>query len=271
MKTILITGATDGIGLEAARQLAGEGHRLILVGRNPEKLAQAAATVPGSTAMQADFARLEDVRRLAEQVIAEVDHLDVLVNNAGTVFDKRTLTVDGHEATFAVNHLAGFLLTELLKPLMVASAPSRIVFTSSVGHYPGTMDFDDLGFEHGYSIMKAYSRSKLANVLYTRYLAAELADAKVTVNALHPGTVATHIWSGAPWFAKPVLALAKLSMTKPEEGGRRLARLAIAPELEGVTGEFINAYQAKKPSHIARDEVVAERLVEVSRELVGLA
>jgi len=277
MKTILITGATAGIGFESAKQLGAEGHRLLLVGRSAAKLETAAAAVrsagaPGVETLVCDLADLSAVRRLAGEVLALVDHLDVLVNNAGTVFDKRRLSVDGYEATFATNHLGGFLLTEQLLDLMIASAPSRIIFTASVGHYNGTMDFDDLGFERGYSIMKAYSRSKLANVLYTRQLAAQLAGTGVTVNCLHPGTVATDIWSGAPAFAKPVLAIAKrVAMIGSAEGGSRITYLATSPEVDGVTGEYFDNNRPKRPSRIAQRTDVGDRLVEVSRELVGLA
>lgn len=274
-KTIVITGATSGIGLEAALQLAAEGHRLVLVGRNPHKLTRAAERVDaagsaGVDTFVADFTSLSSVRALATELRSRLDRIDVLVNNAGGVHDKRTLTVDGFEATFAVNHLAGYLLTELVKDRVVAAAPSRIVFTSSQGHYSGTMDFDDLGFEHGYTIMKAYGRSKLANVLYTRTLAAELADSGVTVNALHPGAVATDIWSGAPWYARPVLAVAKRFMRSPADGARTIAFLATDPAVEGRTGGYYEKNELKEPSELAQDDAVAARLREVSSKLVGL-
>lgn len=277
-KTIVVTGASDGIGLESSRQLAALGHRVVMVGRNPAKTHAAAAFVaaehPDAVVETAlvDLASQASVRALASDLLARCDRIDVLVNNAGTVFDRRTLTDDGIEATFAVNHLGGFLLTELLLDRIVASAPARIVLTSSVGHHQGTMDFDDLGFESGYGIMRAYGRSKLANVLHTRELARRLEGTGVTVNCLHPGTVATSIWGGAPWWARPVLMLAKrVVMVSPREGGRRLTYLAVDPAVEGLTGGYYDDDRLEEPSEIAQDDAVAERLRDVSRDLVGLS
>ncbi|MCW2856811.1 MAG: Short-chain dehydrogenase [Marmoricola sp.] len=277
-KTIIITGASDGIGLEAASQLAAQGHHVVLVGRDPTKLAAAVARVRTESpdvaieSFVADFAVLEDVRRLAGELLAAYPRIDVLVNNAGTVYDKRHLTVDGHESTFAVNHLACFLLTELLFDRLVASGPARIVTTASVGHYRGTMDFDDLGYERGYQIMRAYSRSKLANVMYTRSLAVRLAGTAATANCLHPGAVATSIWAGAPAVAKPVLAVVKrFFMISPAEGGATLTYLATSPEVEGLSGGYYEKNRIKEPSELAQDDAVAGRLVETSRELVGLS
>jgi len=276
-KTIVITGASDGIGLECASQLAAENHHLVLVGRNPAKLAAAVKRIhdesPATTvdSFVCDFAVLADVRKLAEDLLAAYPRIDVLVNNAGTVYDKRILTADGYESTFAVNHLAPFLLTELLLDRIIASGQARIVTTASVGHYRGTMDFDDLGFERGYQIMRAYGRSKLANVLYTRDLARRLAGTGVTANCLHPGAVATNIWSGAPAFARPILAVAKkLFMVSPAEGGATLTYLATNAEVEGRTGGYYEKNRIKEPSKIAQDAEISERLVQVSREMVGL-
>jgi retinol dehydrogenase 14 len=221
-------------------------------------------------ALLCDFADQSAVRRLAQDLLRTCDTIDVLVNNAGTVYARRTLTVDGVEATFAVNHLAGFLLTELLLDRILESAPSRIVFTSSEGHYAGTLDLDDVGFEHGYSIMRAYARSKLANVLTARLLARRLEGTGVTVTSLHPGAIATGIWSRAPWFARPVLAVLKRRMEPPAVGGSRLAYLAAGPEVEGESGGYYDHNRLRPPSPLARDDGLGERLHAVSAQLVGL-
>jgi retinol dehydrogenase-14 len=276
-KTILITGATDGIGRTAARQLAQQGHHLLLAGRNPAKLTAVAKEVrsagaSGVETFEADFESLASVRSLADAVLADVDRLDVLVNNAGTVYDERRTTGDGLESTFQVNHLASFVLTEKLKDLLVASAPSRIVFTSSAGHYQGTMDLDDPGFgDGGYTIMRAYNRSKLANVLYARSLARELEDKGVTVNALHPGAVSTGIWTRAPWYARPALAVARLFMVSPDKGGSRIVQLATDPDVEGMTGLYFQGGSPKEPAGLAKDDELGERLRTESARLTGAA
>ncbi|WP_100521029.1 SDR family oxidoreductase [Mycobacteroides abscessus] len=276
MKTILITGATAGIGLECATQLASAETRMVLVGRDSAKMERAARRVSAAGAGAVDarlcnFASLAAVRELVTRVRSDYDRLDVLINNAGGVFANRTETGDGFEATFAVNHLAGYLLTESLKDLLLASAPSRIVMTASTGHYRGTMDFDDLGYRSGYSVMKAYNRSKLANVLYTRSLADELAGTGVTVNALHPGMVATDIWGDAPWFVRPALAVVKrFKMITPAQGGARLVYLASDPAVASTTGKYFEDNAIRPPSDLARDDAVATRLRRESDRLVGL-
>ncbi len=277
-QTYVVTGASDGIGLECVSQLARAepDARFVLVGRNPRRTAAAVGRIRSESpqvrvdSLLCDFSDQSAVRRLADDLLATCDRIDVLVNNAGTVFSRRTVTDDGVEATFAVNHLGGFLLTELLLDRIRESAPARIVFTSSEGHYRGTLDLDDLGLERGYSIMRAYSRSKLANVLTARRLARDLDGTGVTVTSLHPGAIATNIWSGAPWFAQPVLALLKRRMESPAVGGSRLAYLAASPEVDGQTGGYYDRNRQRAPSRLALDDELGDRLYDASARLVGL-
>jgi NAD(P)-dependent dehydrogenase (short-subunit alcohol dehydrogenase family) len=275
VRTVVITGASAGIGLESALQLAAEGHHLVLVGRHEVRLADAAEAVRAAGAsrvesFRADFASLASVRELARDLLERLERIDVLLSNAGTVYKHRTVTEDGIEATLQVNHLSGFLLTELLTERLRCSAPSRVVITSSVAHFNGSLDFDDLPFEKGYSVMRAYSRSKLANALYARSLAVRLAGTGVTANAVHPGTIATDIWSGSPWWARPFLAVGKLRMLPPAEGGRALTHLAVSPDVEGVTGQYFDRFTARSGSAASRDEALARRLHAESARLVGL-
>jgi retinol dehydrogenase-14 len=276
-KRVVVTGATSGIGLEAARSLAKQGAKVVMVGRDAAKTArcldEVRAGAPGAevSSVLCDFFRQREVRRLADELLRDFDRLDVLVNNAGTVFKVRTLTEDGIEATFAVNHLGYFLFTQLLLERIVQSAPARIVNVASIGHRRATMDFEDLFFERGYMLMKAYGRSKLANVLYTRLLAQKLAGTGVTVNALHPGAVDTAIWSGAPAWTKPIIAiLRRFAFISAEEGGRRIVQLAVSPELSGTTGQYFENGRIIDPAPLARDDALARRLWQESERLTGL-
>lgn len=273
----LVTGGSDGLGLETAINLARAGMRVLVVGRNPAKMSRALDVIrdrAGSTTVesfQCDLSSQEEVRRLAAQVRERTRRIDLLVNNAGGVHRRRTVTVDGIEATFAVNHLAYYLLTRLLLDLVVSSAPARIVNVASNAHFAGTLDFEDLGFERGYQIIKAYARSKLCNVLFTRELARRLQGTGVTANAVHPGTVATAIWSGAPPWTRPILAIMKrVSMLRPEEGGTRITYVATSRDLEGVTGGFFDKNTRVAPSPLAQDDALARRLWDVSAHLTGL-
>jgi retinol dehydrogenase-14 len=277
-KTVLITGATNGIGLEAAVELARLGARVVMVGRDPVRTEAAVGEVQvrsGSrdvSHLLCDFSSQASIRALAAAVLSSVDRLDVLVNNAGGVHKTRRLSVDGIEMTFAVNHLGYFLLTNLLRDLLVRSAPARVVTVASIGHRRGTLDFADLGYERGYAIMRAYTRSKLANVLFAAELARRLSGTGVTSNSLHPGAVATNIWSGAPTWAKPLVQiLYRPFMITPAQGGATIVQLAASPELEGVTGKYFEKQVAVAPAPLAQDEALAKRLWEVSAEMVGLS
>jgi NAD(P)-dependent dehydrogenase (short-subunit alcohol dehydrogenase family) len=277
-KTALITGATSGIGLETSVELARMGARLVMIGRNPDKTAEKvkeAQRRAGASTVESllcDFSSQAQIRKLAADVRARYDRLHILVNNAGTVFAKRKLTEDGIESTFAVDHLGYFLFTNLLFDLLVKSAPARVINVASVAHYRGTMDFEDLGFERGYQIMRAYSRAKLGNVLFTREIAKRLAGSGVTVNCLHPGAVATNIWSGAPGWIRPVLTVLKhLTMLTPAQGAQTIIYLATSEEVEGKTGLYFDRNRPTTPSPLALDEGLAQQLWKKSAQLVNLA
>lgn len=279
-RTVLVTGASSGIGLAASRELARMGAELVLVGRDPARLgaaeaevkaAASAAATPGAvSALRCDFASLAEVRALAAEVLGRWPRLHVLVNDAGGVSKTREVTADGHERTFAVNHLAPYLLTRLLLDRLKASAPARVVTVASVGHRHGDLDFSDLQMERGYAIMRAYGRSKLANILFTRELARRLAGTGVTAACLHPGAVATRIWSGAPGLARPLLAAAKWFMRSPAKGAETVVQLAAAPEVERFAGLYLQDGKPAKASALAQDDELARRLWDESARLVGL-
>jgi retinol dehydrogenase 14 len=278
MSTILITGATSGIGLEAAVALARQGNRVVLVGRNQKKMNAAVEEVKRRAGMAApdswlcDFGSQAQIRKLASDVLAKYDRLDVLVNNAGLATRRREVTEDGIERTLAVNHLGPFLLTNLLLDRLVQSAPARIVNVASVAHYDATMDVSDLGYERGgWKIAKAYARSKLGNVMFTRALAKRLKSKGVTVNAVHPGAVATGIWDVAPGWTQPLIWLAKkLIMITPEKAAKSIVHLALSAEVEGKTGLYFNQLKPKEPSKLALDDALAEAVWAESARLVRL-
>jgi NAD(P)-dependent dehydrogenase (short-subunit alcohol dehydrogenase family) len=275
-KTVLVTGATSGIGLDASVDLARRGAQVLMVGRDGPRTEAAVADAKARSGSKevshflCDFSSQAQIRGLAEAVRSRHDRLHVLVNNAGGVNARRHLTVDGIEATFAVNHLGYFLLTNLLSERLVRSAPARVVTVASIGHRQGTLDFDDLGFERGYSIMRAYSRSKLANVLFAAELARRLAGTGVTSNSVHPGSVDTNIWSGAPWWAKPFIGLLlRPSFVSAEKGAAAVVRLAVDPALAEVSGEYFEEGERTPPAPLGRDVALARRLWETSARLVG--
>lgn len=272
-KTVLITGATSGIGLEAAIALAAQGANPIIVGRDASRTAHAVRTISARSGIDAafylcDFSSQADIRRLAADIERHHSRLDVLVNNAGGVNKRRSLTVDGIERTFATNHLGYFLLTNLLLDLLRRSAPARVVTVASVAHRRGTMDFEDLGFERGYWIMRAYARSKLANVLFARELARRLHGTGVTSNSVHPGRVATNIWSGAPLWTRPYIHFfLRPTFITAEEGSRTIVHLAASPELADVSGQYFENNVAVPPAPLAQNDALAARLWDVSAAL----
>ncbi len=276
-KTVVVTGATRGIGLQASLALARRGARVVIVGRDRARTASAVAEVEAGigskqvSSLLCDFCSQASIRELAEAVRSSCPRLDVLVNNAGGVNKARRLTGDGIETTFAVNHLGPFLLTNLLFDRIRGSAPARVVTVASIGHRHGKLDFDDLGYQRGYSIMRAYTRSKLANVLFAAELARRLAGSGVTSNSVHPGSVDTNIWSGAPLWAKPIIALLfRPSFISAEKGASYVVDLAARPDLADVTGKYFEEGRMVDPAPAARDEALARRLWDVSARMVGL-
>lgn len=276
-KTCLVTGATSGLGAVAAMELAKMGATVIVAGRSASKCAAHAERIGRATGARvetalADLASMEQVRRMAGEVAARFERLDVLVNNAGTYLFERTLTPDGLEKTFAVNHLAPFLLTKLLLDRLKASPAARIVNVSSTAHANGAIDFDNLQGERRYDRLDAYARSKLALLMFTYELARRLQGTTVTANAVHPGVVATELGSegGArEWLRVKLRNVAKRSMLTPEQGARFLVHAASAPELDGVSGRYLDQGREVRSSPASYDEAVARKLWEVSERLTS--
>ena len=276
-KTVLITGGTGGIGRAAAIALAGMGARVGITGRDRARAEAAAAGSPASRATPAvdvfvaDLSSQSEVRRLAGEVLATYPRLDVLINNVGGFWSHRHVTADGLEHTFALNHLAPFLLTNLLLDRLIASAPARIVTVSSGAQSMGKVDFDDLMGEPRYSGQLAYNQSKLANVMFTYELARRLEGTGVTATALHPGMTNTAFSAEDPSrvFA-PLVAIMRPFMRSPERGAETAVYLASSPDVEGVTGRYFADRKAKRSSESSYDTIAAARLWHVSADLVGL-
>jgi NAD(P)-dependent dehydrogenase (short-subunit alcohol dehydrogenase family) len=275
-RTVLLTGASSGIGRATAIGLAEKGARLLLVGRTPERCEETLAEIRrrsgrgDATMLRADLSSQKEVRRLAEEVLARADRLHVLVNNAGVTLLRREITVDGLEATFATNHLACFLLTGLLLPRLRASAPARIVNVASDAHRMGRLDLSDLQSERGYGALRVYAQSKTANILFTQELARRIAGSGVSANSLHPGGIRSNLGRSDGRALEVVRKLIGLFLKTPEEGARTSLHLASSPALEGVSGRYFAKCRERTPAAHARDPETARRLWERSEELTGL-
>ncbi|CAM3200086.1 SDR family oxidoreductase [Corallococcus sp. ZKHCc1 1396] len=277
-KVCLITGATGGIGQETAKALARLGATLVVSGRDEARTAATVAAVREAAprarveSLLADLSSLASVRALAQAFRERHPRLDVLVNNAGLIIDRRQVTVDGYEATFATNHLSHFLLTHLLRDLLVASGPARIINVSSEGHRLANADFldDPQTANRPYRPIQVYGNAKLSNILFSKGLEKRLAGTQVTANALHPGVVRTGFGHNGEGFFRHLVKLGAPFMISPEKGARTSVYLASSPEVAGVSGEYFKKCRKVKPSSAARDEALAERLWQVSEQLTGV-
>ena len=269
-KICVVTGGNTGIGKATVAGLAQRGATVVIacrdVGKGKAALEEIAAKTGANDlhVMRLDLASLESVRSFAAAFTAKFARLDVLVENAGVMTQKRQLTADGLEMNFGVNHVGHFLLTELLLPLLKASAPSRIVVVSSNLHSSGKIDFDDIAMEKSWR--GSYPRSKLANMLFVRALAKRLEGTKVVVNGLHPGVISTDL---ARDYAAPIRLMAKWFFKSPEQGARTSLYLATASEVAEISGRYFADAKAKQPGAAALDDVLAERLWTETERLVA--
>jgi NAD(P)-dependent dehydrogenase (short-subunit alcohol dehydrogenase family) len=274
-KTVVITGGTSGIGEVAAQQLAQMGARIVLIARDKSRggatLRRLQEIAPGIAhkVRYADLALIAEMKRVAAEISQSEPRIDVLINDAGAMFGSRQLTSDGLEDTFALNHMAYFVVTEGLRERLLASAPARVVNTASGAHRGARLDFDDLQLAKDFSAMKAYRRSKLCNILFTRELARRLHGTGVTANCVRPGFVATRFGDQSGGMISRVFGLAKLFAMSPKKGAETLVHLASSPDVAETTGAYFYKCLPIQPSQEAEDDKAAsllwERSAEVSR------
>jgi NAD(P)-dependent dehydrogenase (short-subunit alcohol dehydrogenase family) len=274
-KICLITGASLGIGKETALGLARRGAQVVIMGRDAERTRAAADRIGREAGMEkvafllADLSSQAEVRRVAREFKDKYSRLHVLVNNAGAIFTRRETTIEGFERTWALNHLSYFLLTQELLELLKASAPARIVNVASTMHTGGIIDFDDLQGEKSYGGIRAYSQSKLANVLFTYALARRLEGTGITANCLHPGVVATGFGQNTPGALKLLLRLARPFLTTAEQGAATSIYLASSADVEGTSGMYFAKCKPAHSSAASHDKALQERLWELSLRQIG--
>ena len=272
-KVVVLTGGTSGIGQVAAVELSRRGARIVLIARDRARAASALAEIqkagPGvdHRVFFCNLASIGDTRRLAADIATAEPRIDVLVNNAGALFNRRELSPDGLEMTFAVNHMAYFVLTTGLRQTLIRSAPARVVNTASGAHRGATLNFDDLQSEHAYSGFDVYSRSKLCNILFTRELARRLQGSGVTSNCLHPGFVATRFGDRSGGLLQALMPIAKLGAISPTKGAETIVYLATSPDVGSVSGEYFYRSEPDTPSPQAQDDAVASKLWAESERL----
>src|SRR6202047_4642366 len=275
-KTVVITGGTSGIGEIATQRLAQMGARIVLIARSKARGRVALARLNersrglAHTVHYADLTRISEMKRVAAEITSQEQRIDVLINNAGAIFASRRLTEDGLECTFALNHIAYFVVTDGLRETLLVSAPARIINTASAAHKGARLDFDDLQLAKGFGPMKAYGRSKLCNILFTRELARRLKGTGVTANCLHPGFVATRIGDESDGLISRFAWLAKLFAISPEQGAETIVYLTSSPAVAETTGKYFYHRKAIAPSPAAQDDKAATVLWERSAALAGL-
>jgi len=275
-KTCVITGATSGIGQIAAERLAAMGARLVLIARDQARgestLRRLREQAPAAAhrVHYADLMRVAEVKRVAADIAASEQRIDILVNNAGAIFSYRRLTAEGLERTFALNHMAYFVLSHSLREPLLAAAPARVVNTASAAHQSAKLDFDDLQFARAYNGVSAYQRSKLCNILFTRELSRRWAGTGITVNCLHPGFVASRFGKESGGLLPLVLRAAQVFAISPEEGAETIVYLASSQEVADVSGGYFFKCRASAPAPQAEDDNAAKRLWRKSAKLASI-
>ena len=277
-KLCIVTGANSGIGKATATELARQNAYVVMICRNEDRGLKAKEDIiqqtgnTGVELMLADFSYQYEIREVAEQISNKFEQVDVLVNNAGTIFHKREETLDGIEKTFAVNHLGPFLLTNLLLPHLKQAPEARIVNVASEAHRVGVpvFDLDNLQLNNNFGGMKAYGLSKLCNIMFTHELAKKLEGTNVTTNALHPGVISTNLASEASWWMKLLYFIGRPFMHSARKGARTSVFLATSDEVSNISGKYFKNERQTKPSAVAYDDELTSALWETSAELTGL-